>query len=83
MALAELYANIGQPAAALEVVREANVVAPAVTANVSQEAELALLNRRAQLLLKLGQQVGPLSGSGCALHVMLPTSALPRPLGPV
>ena len=59
MALAELHAESGRPAAALEVLRaSSNQAAPAPPPGAAPHADaLALLNRRANLLLSLGQQV--------------------------
>ena len=60
MALAELYADSGRPADALEVLRASSPVqaapAPPAPGTPAHADALALLHRRANLLLSLGQQ---------------------------
>lgn len=56
MALAELYDETGQSAAALEVLHGLQGIGSA-TFTGSQSDAHALLDRRARLLLRLGQQV--------------------------
>lgn len=57
MALAELYQDMGQSAAALKVMHGLQGLGSASFTGTSSAA-LALLDRRARLLLRLGQQVG-------------------------
>ncbi len=56
MALAELYDEIGQSAAALEVLHGLQGIS-SLNLTGSQTDAHALLDRRAHLLLRLGQQV--------------------------
>lgn len=58
LALAEHHADGGEQAAAMEVLRIAELAASAHP-SASGDA-LGMVNRRARLLLRLGQQVGPL-----------------------
>ena len=57
MALAELYQDMGKSAAALKVLRGLQGLDSASFTG-SPSAARALLDRRARLLLRLGQQVG-------------------------
>ncbi len=65
MALAELYDEIGQSAAALEVLRGVQGMGSATFTGNQSDAH-ALLDRRAHLLLRLGQQVEIASNSAFA-----------------
>ena len=58
LALAELYADMGQSAAALKVMDSLQDLGSADYPG-TPSAALTLLDRRACLLLRLGQQVGP------------------------